>query len=54
MKTESDQSLPGHVLQSRAENSQAFRYQEAFRRHGYKYANLNPVALNTEESSLGG
>ena len=41
-------------LQSRPEDSEAFRYREAFRRHGYKYANLNPVALNTEESSLGG
>ena len=51
VNTESDQSLPGHVLQSRAENSQAFRYQEAFRRHGYKYANLNPVS--TEQISLG-
>ena len=52
VNTESDQSLPGHVLQSRAENSQAFRYQEAFRRHGYKYASLNPVS--TEEIPLGG
>ena len=47
-------SEPDHVLPSRPENSEAFRYREAFRRHGYKYARLNPVSLSSEELSLGG
>ena len=42
-----DHSPPDQQYQ----NIEALRYTEAFRRHGYKYANLNPVS--TEELPLG-
>jgi len=40
-------AIPSEVHQSRKDNSNAFRYVDAFRRHGYKYADLNPVALSS-------
>ena len=46
-----EERLSDDLHQSRLENPNHFRYLEAFRRHGYKYANLNPVS--TEEPSLG-
>ena len=33
------------------ENSQVARYVDAYRRHGYKYANLNPVSLSQFEEA---
>ena len=52
VNTGAEETLPNEVYQSRLENIIDFRYTEAFRRHGYKYARLNPVS--TEESPLGG
>jgi len=47
----SDFAIPAEVHQSRRDNSNAFRYVDAFRKHGYKYADLNPVALSAASLS---
>lgn len=44
-------AIPAEVHQSRRDNSNAFRYVDAFRKHGYKYADLNPVALSVTSLS---
>jgi len=44
-------AIPSEVHQSRRDNSNAFRYVDAFRKHGYKYADLNPVALSAASLS---
>jgi len=44
-------AIPAEVHQSRRDNSNAFRYVDAFRKHGYKYADLNPVALSATSLS---
>lgn len=43
--------VPQDILEARAKQSNAFRYVNAFRQHGYKYADLNPVP--TEGENLG-
>jgi len=50
-QTNAEFSIPAEVHQSRRDNSNAFRYIEAFRRHGYKYADLNPVPLSASNRS---